>query len=123
FGIDVLIGQPLLLARQMLNLITAPGRALAGIVSRLEGYRDLLARMLGSPPASTGAPPPVLERLAVRLSNDFHTADLCASGAVLGSITSVVNNTFTAKPEALEAAEEILVQAAARSSWSETRYA
>jgi hypothetical protein len=122
FGIDVLIGQPLLLARQVLNLITAPSRALAGIVSRLDGYRDLLARMVGSAPISSSTAPPALERIALRLSNDFHTADLAAGGAVLGSISSVVNNTFTAKPQAIEAAEAILSQAAGRTAWRETRF-
>jgi hypothetical protein len=123
FGIDVLIGQPLLLAQQILNLITAPARALAGIASRLEGYRNLLDRMLrGSGSSSSGGPPPTLGRVALRLSNDFHTADLVAGGAVLGSISSVVNNTFTAKPQALEAAEAILAQAAERTAWRETRF-
>jgi hypothetical protein len=122
FGIDVLIGQPILLARQILNLITAPSRALAGIVSRLDGYRDLLARMVGSAPISSSTAPPALERIALRLSNDFHTADLGAGGAVLGSISSVVNNTFTAKPQALEAAEAILAQSAERTAWRETRF-
>lgn len=123
FGIDVLIGQPLLLARQILNLITAPSRALAGIVSRLEGYRDLLDRMLRSSPISAGGlPPTALGRIGVRLSNDFHTADLVAGGAVLGSISSVLNNTFTAKPQALEAAEAILAQANERTAWRETRF-
>lgn len=125
FGIDVLIGQPLLLARQLLNLITAPARALAGIVSRLEGYRDLLGRMLASSPSSSSggsATPPVLGRVALRLSNDFHTADLVTGGAVLGSITSVINNAFTAKPQALEAAESIIAQADERTAWRETRF-
>jgi hypothetical protein len=122
FGIDVLIGQPILLAQQILNLITAPARALAGIVSRLEGYRDLLARMLGSAPISSSTAPPALERIALRLSNDFHTADLAAGGALLGSISSVVNNTFTAKPQALEAAEAIIAQAAERTTWREARF-
>lgn len=122
FGIDVLIGQPLLLARQVLNLITAPSRALAGIASRLDGYRDLLDRMLRTSPSEGASAPTALERIIVRLSNDFHTADLAAGGAVLGSISSVVNNTFTAKPQALEAAEVILAQAAERTAWRETRF-
>ncbi len=121
FGIDVLIGQPLLLARQVLNLITAPSRALAGIASRLEGYRNLLDRMISSSPVS-GSPPAALDRIVVRLSNDFHTADLAAAGAILGSISSVVNNTFTAKPQALEAAESIIAQAADMTAWREARY-
>src|SRR5690606_22148940 len=47
-GIDVLVGQPLLLAQQMINLTTAPARAIAGIRSRLEGYADLLQRLFQS---------------------------------------------------------------------------
>jgi prophage DNA circulation protein len=121
FGIDVLIGQPLLLAQQILNLITAPSRALAGIVSRLAGYRDLLSRMLASSKSSAGDAGG-LERIALRLSNDFHTAELVAAGAVLGSIASVVNNTFTAKPQALEAAEVILAQAADLTAWRDGRF-
>ena len=64
----------------------------------------------------------MLGRIGLRLSNEFHTADLAAGGAVLGSITSVVNNTFTAKPQALEAAEAILAQAEARTAWREARF-
>jgi hypothetical protein len=123
FGIDVLIGQPLLLAEQLLNLITAPSRALAGIQSRLDGYRELLDRLVASSPSSGGAPPPVLERIALRLSNDFHTADLCSGGALLGSVSSVLENTFTAKPGALEAAEAIIAQEASRTAWRDGRFA
>lgn len=123
FGIDVLIGQPVLLAQQLINLTTAPSRALGGIVSRLEGYRDLVNRMIGSSPSANGAPPPTLARLGVRLSNEFHTADLVAGAAVLGSISSVLNNQFTAKPQALEAAEAILAQHADATAWRDGRYA
>jgi hypothetical protein len=120
FGLDVLIGQPLLLAQQMLDLIMAPSRALSGIAERLSGYRALLDRMLGSSPV--GGPPPELERLTVRLSNEFHTADLTAGGALLGSISSVVNNSFTAKPQALEAAEAIISQTDDMTAWREARF-
>lgn len=121
FGIDVLIGQPLLLGQQLLNLVTLPSRALAGIVSRLAGYRDLLDRMLASSkhtPGDTAA----LARTSLRLSNDFHTADLVAAGAVLGSVSSVLNNTFTAKPQALEAAEIIIAQVDALTGWRDGRF-
>lgn len=122
FGLDVLIGDPLQLAQQLLNLITAPARALSGIVSRLEAYRDLLDRMLER---SRSAPSPasVLEREQVRLSNDFHTADLAGSGAVLGSVASVVEHRFSAKPQALEAAEDILDAAAALTAWRDEQFA
>lgn len=121
FGIDVLIGQPLLLAQQILDLIAAPSRALAGIASRLDGYRNFLDRMLGSSKASPGDSSS-LDRIVVRLSNEFHTADLCAGGAVLGSVSSAVENTFDAKPAALEAAEEIIAQAESATAWRDGRF-
>lgn len=120
FGIDVLIGQPLVLAQQMLDLIMAPSRALSGIASRLDGYRNMLDRMIASSPV--GGPPLDLARHAVRASNDFHTADLSAAGALLGSISSVLNNAFTAKPQALEAAEAIIAQADDTTAWREARF-
>ncbi len=121
FGIDVLIGQPLLLAQQLLNLITAPSRALTGIASRLQGYSDLLDRMLARSKSSPGDTS-VLDSIQLRLSNDFHTADLVGSGAVLGGVSSVVNNTFSAKPQALEAAEAILADAARLTGWRDDRF-
>ena len=121
FGIDVLIGQPLLLARQLMNLVTAPPRALAGIASRLEAYANLLDRMIKS---STSSPADlsVVPALRVRRSNDFQLASLVATAAVQGSVSSVNENTFTAKPEAIAAAEAIIAQADAITAWSDQRY-
>lgn len=122
FGLDVLIGQPLLLARQIVGLITTPARALAGILSRLEGYANLLDRMVNSSVA-TPADASVIPALRVRRANEFHMAELVATAAIQGSVTSVRENTFTAKPEALAAAEEIIAQAEALTAWSDERYA
>lgn len=121
FGIDVLIGQPLLLARQLVNLVNAPAEALAGILSRLEGYRDLLGRMVASSRSSSDDSS-VIPALRVRRSNDFQIAALVANASVMGSVASVLANTFTAKPQAIEAAEEILAQLEALTEWSEERY-
>lgn len=121
FGIDVLIGQPLLLAQKMMNLVTAPARALAGILSRLEGYANLLDRMVASSKTTPGDAS-VIPALRVRLSNEFHIASLVASGAVQGSVTSVAESTFSAKPEALAAAEEVIAQSESLTTWSDERY-
>lgn len=122
FGLDVLIGQPLLLAQQILNLTTLPARALAGIRSRLDGYADLLDRMIASSKSNPTLDESIIPSLRVRASNDFQTAALFAGGAVLGSVTSVQENTFTSKPEALLAAEAILEQAEAMTPWTEERF-
>lgn len=121
FGIDVLIGQPLLLARQLMNLATLPARALAGIASRLDAYANLLDRMIKSS-ASSPADVSVIPALRVRRQNEFQLSSLMASAAVQGGVSSVNENTFTAKPEALAAAEAIIAQAEALATWSDQRY-
>lgn len=121
FGIDVLIGQPLLLARQLMNLASLPARALAGIANRLQSYADLLDRMVASS-VSSPADVSVIPALRVRLSNEFQLASLMASAAVTGSVSSVNENTFAAKPEAIAAAEEIIEQTEALTIWSDERY-
>jgi prophage DNA circulation protein len=121
FGLDVLIGQPLLLARQLVNLTTLPSRALAGIASRLEAYANLLDRMVASS-ASSPADVSIIPALRVRRQNDFQIASLLGSAAVQGSVSSVNENTFAAKPEAIAAAEAIIAQAEALATWSDQRY-
>jgi prophage DNA circulation protein len=120
-GVDVLVGQPLLLAQQILNLVKAPGRASAGIQSRLSGYADLLDRMIASSVESPGDQS-VLPALRVRLANDFILSDLVAAASLTGSVTSVLSNEFAAKPQAIEAADEIARQAEAHTDWREERY-
>lgn len=120
FGLDVLIGTPLLLAQQVMNLCTAPARALAGIRSRLDAYANLLDRMVKSS-SSSPADVSVIPALRVRRQNEFQIADLFAQAAVQGSVTSVTENTFTSKPEAIAAAEQVVAQADALTLWSDQR--
>lgn len=120
FGLDVLIGQPLLLAQQVSNLIKAPGVALAGIESRLAAYDALAKRIFGS---AAGNPRSILvggTSLALRttrVANDFHASDLFAANAITGSVVSVTNTTFTTKPQALAAAESLIAQFDAAVAW------
>jgi hypothetical protein len=120
FGMDVLIGQPLLLAQQISNLIQAPGRALAGIESRLDGYGRLLDDMLGAPAAqvaeSFGSGTSLLQRRDA-VGNDFHITDLSAMSAVSGSILASAGKpapgappTFTTRTQAIAAANQIAQQ-------------
>ncbi len=112
-GIDVLIGQPLQIAGLISNLITLPGRALAGIRDRLEAYGLLASDVYGSDaanPAQTLIGQTFLPLRTTVIANDFHTSDLFAAGTVAGSVTATINHEFTTRPEALESAEIVLNQ-------------
>ncbi len=126
FGMDVLIGQPLLLARQVTNLIKAPARALSGITSRLEAYHNL-ARLIKAraeaTPAETLESVTALALLITRIANDFHTSDLVLSSSVASSVLAVVSSQFTTKPEALRAAEEVAAQLEELVEWREEGFA
>lgn len=145
-GIDNLIGTPLQLALQVSNLIKAPGRALTGIESRLDGYETLAGSIFGS---SAGHPENVisvgqaLSSRTTKASNDFHAADLFAMCAVAGMINAcaadpigpttpastvsssthpLVSRTFQTKPQALSAAARILAQYDAAVAWRDAGF-
>jgi hypothetical protein len=112
-SIDTLIGEPLTLAFQSALLLQAPARANALIADRLSAYGDLLDT--------------VTEQLFVpgldsSNSNDFHAADVYASGYVSASVLSVVNNQFEIKTDALAAAETILDQMDKLTEWRDTNF-
>ncbi len=124
YAMDVLIGQPLLLAQQISNLITLPARAIAGIQSRLDAYGALALRIFGSEAGGPG------ERIAtgisllsrqVAITNDFHSSDLFATQIVGASILAAASTpvdssgaprfdsgVFTTKPQAIAAADSII---------------
>lgn len=121
FGMDVLVGQPLLLAQQVVNLITAPARALTGIRSRLEAYRNLLESLFGQSRASS-ADQALSQQQRIKAQNDFRATDLAASAAIAGSVLSVTEHEFATKPEAIAAADEILDQFEELTEWREERF-
>jgi hypothetical protein len=122
-GMDVLIGKPLLLAQQISNLIQAPGRAVAGLSSRLDGYGRLFESIFGTAAANPAeridATSSLLSRRN-RVANDFHTADLFSLNCVAGSVVAVSAQPldkdgrivrtpiFQTKPQAIAAAALIL---------------
>lgn len=121
FGMDVLVGQPLLLAQQMIDLIMAPSRAVDGLVSRLEGYRafaeQLISTFLPSPSDTASA-----ATLRQRATNEFLLADLSVMSSVSGSVRSAVATQYRTRPEALEAAESVLSAFEEAVAWREQRF-
>lgn len=112
-GIDTLIADPLSLAFQTTLLIQAPARALAGISDRLAAYGNLASSIVSGRGASEGSR---------RESNRFQARDLYASGAVTGSVLSVVNNRFETKTAAIGAAQTVLEQFDQIAAWRDENY-
>ena len=108
-GIDLLIAQPLTLANQMIQLIQAPGRALASIRARLDGYKNLAAAIFGGSDSEDG--------------NDLRTEDLQASAYVSGAVVSALNNQFETKTAALSVAAELLEFLEDLTAWRDEQFA
>ena len=115
-SIDILIGEPITLALQTIQLIQTPARALTAISARLQAYGNLIDFIITGDKAIA----PAMNNSEVY--NDFYTRDLYNSTYVTGSILSSINNTFFTKPEALEAAELILSQMASITQWRDDNY-
>lgn len=126
-GLDILIGQPLLLARQISDLIKAPGRALVGIESRLDAYARLAASIFGAKaanPAEAFASGTALVQRRARIANDLHISDLFAANAVAGSIVATaLDGSFTTRPQAIAAAASVQAQLDALVLWRDNGFA
>lgn len=97
-GLATLVGQPLLLASNVLELVKAPGRALAGLQAQLEAYQNLAQSLTSSRQASEAVSPAVLGAALSGLSatnrnravNNVRTAELFAMGASAGSVVATI---------------------------------
>lgn len=122
-GIDTLIGQPVLLAQQLANLTRSPGRALAGIQSRLDGYGRLLDSLIGSQAGSVSSAVEVTQAGLVRKQrNDLQVAQLLAMNAIGGMVVSVLEHDFATRPEVLEAAATITEHFEAMVDWRDQAF-
>jgi len=118
-SIDVFIEQPLSLAFQAQLMIQAPGRALTAIKARLNAYRNLADDIIFDTEGNSSTAPDY---------GTFRTDDLYASGLVMGSVVSGVNNLFTddtnltTRSQAIDAAEDILDQFEQVATWRDDNF-
>lgn len=125
-SLDVLVGQPLQLARQLTDLVLAPARSDAGIASRLEGYAALAARLFTSPrgrPWESFVGGVVLPGRRRTVANDFHVTRVAAAAACAGAVLSAVETQFAARPQAISAAADLLAQLDALVAWQDAGHA
>lgn len=126
FGLDVLVGQPLELARQCINLVRAPARMTDGFLSRLEGYAKFANALFASAealPADTLTASTSLTNRTTQIANDFHASDLFLGAAVAGSVGSVLFTTYQNRTAVLADAAAVLALADAFTAWREAGFA
>jgi hypothetical protein len=107
-SIDILVGEPLLLANQFADLVSLPARAVLGIADRLQGYALYVDQVILNPSSRpweqvfAGLP-----RRTIDVSNDFQLADLQVGAAVNGALLALVETEFKTRPEAISAAAAV----------------
>jgi prophage DNA circulation protein len=97
-GISLLVGQPLALAHQISIMVQAPSRAASLISDRLAAYKNLATSIMGK-------------------DIDARTRDLVAMGTVTGAVLTSLDAEYKTRSEAIQAAEELLVQLDAVTAW------
>lgn len=124
-GINVLVGNPVLLAQQVNNLVRAPARAALGIQNRFTAYIDFLQSIFTSPSGTPGSATGISARPSeqTRLANDWRTADLSALNGLVSMAYAAVESDYETKPEALSVADTLLAQLEAVAAWREDGYA
>lgn len=110
-SIDVLVGQPLTLSSQIAQLAQSPARSVALWDAKLMAYSDLAAGIFSSIPVNRG------NDNSAR--NKFSADNTTARGIVTGAALGAVNNTFETRPEALKAAQELLLLLDDLTVWQE----
>jgi hypothetical protein len=114
-SLDVFVGQPLLLAQQVSNLLKAPGRTARGLASRLDAYATFCERVFASDagnPESTLASSSSLSKNKIRIANDFQVSGLFALAAVGGAVNGAIADPIAEPPAA--ASSGFLTPAATR---------
>lgn len=102
-ALTTLIGAPLTLAFQTIELINAPSRAAMLIQDRLAAYRNLLDSITGE-------------------TRDLRTAELFAMTSVSASVVASVSEPFATRAAALSSAESLLSSLDAVTLWRQTLF-
>jgi len=120
-GINVLVGNPALLAQQVVNMVLAPARALIGIQNRIVAYVDFMRVIFSAKTFQQIAP--TSTKRQTEASNEFRSYDLNAQAALVAMALAAVESTYRTKPEALSVAQALLAQMASVAAWREEGYA
>lgn len=117
FGLDVLILEPAVLAQHILDLIRIPASAPSSIEDRLDAYALLGQAVLRSPQGRPEDFPASTSSAITKRSNARQVADLFGMGAAAGAVQATLDNQFGTKPDAINAADQVLSQFAVIVNW------
>lgn len=120
-GISALVGNPVLLAGQVTQMIQGPARALIGIENQIVAYADFIRSIINS---DTGQPWRQVcacsnPRRQVTMANDWYTADLFALNGLVSMAIAAISAEYKARPEALSVADYLLDELEALVAWRE----
>jgi hypothetical protein len=107
-GLDVLVGQPLTLAYQTAQLIKAPARISQQVGARLDAYGNLFQQYVGGPAQNR---------------TDLYNRDLYASATATSSAQAAFNTSYTRRPDAVQAAEQLLTRLDELAEWRDEQFA
>ncbi len=118
-GIDVLIGEPLTLALQAIELVQLPGRSAAAISDRLGGYADVITGLTGSTDSTGSATPTPGTQAAREANNDFEISSLFTSSASTSSVLATVFTEYEKKPDAVASGDTVVTQSDTVTQWQD----
>ena len=99
-GLDVLVGEPLILANQVAILVQAPARSSASAFTKLRGYSNLITSLLSS-------------------KESFSGTDVNLASSVAGQVRASLSTDFSTQREAVEYATLMLTDFQRYNDWRE----
>lgn len=111
-GIDTLVGDPLMLARQMQRLIASPARIGTNLRSKLDAYGNLARSIFGS-----GDPKPT--GYDFQAQNGFQLNVMTAANCLSSAAQAAADNDLTTKQELIDSAALLLQLADEFSTWKD----
>lgn len=123
---DVLVGQPIMIAQQVLGLMKAPGEAFTALADRLDVYQQIVDGIINDVAAQPARSLAAAHGLAIKplqIANSFHAADLFVTGAQTGLLLSTLDYTYGSKQEALNTAAELDTLFDKVQAWRDAQFA
>lgn len=114
--LTTLVGNPLLLASQIVSVTQLPGTIAGNLAAKFAGYKNMIDDILGLDSSSEPK-----SRIPAESENNFAASSLMMSAAVTGMVLSTTTTTFKSRSEALKAAVELSEKYQEVLDWRESR--